>query len=339
MSEISKQMKRESKILQVSFIASLVFTITEIIMGFVLRSSTITMDGVFDLADLILLGPFLILVPLLYKPVTEKHPYGYSQVESLFLIIKYGILLIVISVMIYENIRVIMNGGRDVDVGAVAVYEVVMSVMCLLFFLILRRASRKSDTPTLQAEVYMWKTDVVGSVSISLAFFVQIGFSHIPQIAFWDRYLDSVVAIIMALFLLVEPIRSIFIGIRELMLFAPEEETMGKIHAAVDLGLDGLPYTCSFLDVIMTGRKVWIEVYLTADRKTSLIDIRHWRKLRSIIKEELKDDFTQIYVELIPDIPEEEAEIAMQDNKITTEDVVMHAADEIMKKRMLEEKR
>ncbi len=334
MASKEKPLQAEERILRISFIASLLFTFTEIIMGFVLHSYTVTMDGVFDLADLILLGPFLILVPLLYKPVTEKHPYGYSQVESVFLIIKYGILLIVTTVMIYENIRVIMNGGHSVDVGAVAVYEVVMGMGCLAFYIFLRIYCRRTSSPTLEAEVYMWKTDVVGSLSISLAFFVQIGFSHIPVIAFLDRYLDSVVAIIMAIFLLKEPVTSIAKGMRELMLFAPDEETMEQIHNAVEVGLEGLPYTCSFLDVIQTGRKIWIEVYLTADIHTKLIDTRHWSKLRSIIKEELAGEFSQIYVELIPDLPEtleEEPEVKTSGE---TGDVLMQTADEIMQKNL-----
>ncbi len=318
----SSNQKTEEKILRISFIISLMFTLTEVVMGFVLHSSTVTMDGVFDLADLILLGPFLILVPLLYKPVTEKHPYGYAQVEALFLIIKYGILLLITSLMIYENIRVILGGGHAVDVGAVAIYEVLMGIFCLVFYIVLRVHCKHTDSPTLDAEVYMWKTDVVGSFGISLAFLAQILFGNVPQLEFVEYYIDSTVAIVMALFLLKEPVTSIIKGVRELMLFAPEEKTMERIRHAVDIGLEGLPYTCSFLDVIETGRKIWIEVYLTADRETSLIDVRHWGKLRSVIKSELKEDFNQIYVELIPEIPDTDPK----------QDVILQTVDEILQK-------
>ena len=62
--------RAEERILRFSFVGSLLFTITEVIMAVVLHSYTVLMDGVFDVADLILLGPFLVLIPLLYKPVT-----------------------------------------------------------------------------------------------------------------------------------------------------------------------------------------------------------------------------------------------------------------------------
>ncbi len=296
--------KFENTILRISFVVSLCFTLTELLTGLLIHSNTVMMDGIFDLADLILLGPFLILVPLLYKPVTENRPYGYSQVESVFLIIKYTVLLLVTAFLIYNNVKIILSGGSEADTGAILIYEIAMSILCTLFYLLLRHFNRKYESPTLKAELYMWKTDVVGSISVSAAFLLQLLFRHVPLVAALTDYMDSAVAIVLALFLLKEPIVSIRNGIRELMLFAPDEETMKRIHSVIDQGLEGLPYTCAFLDVIQTGRKVWIEVYLDTDLQTTLIDTRHWHKLRRFIREQLRPEFDQLYIELIPNLPD-----------------------------------
>lgn len=293
--------RAEERILRFSFVGSLLFTITEVIMAAVLHSYTVLMDGVFDVADLILLGPFLVLIPLLYKPVTEKHPYGYAQVESVFLIIKYGILLAVICVMIYENVRVILQGGHTVDVSGVAVYEMVIGFLCLAAWIILHRLSKKYTTPTIQSEVFLWKQDVVNSMGISVAFFAQSALKD-TSLSSLAPYMDSVFAIVMAVFLLREPVASLVSGFRKLVLFAPDEETMQMIRASVETSLENYPYTCSFLDVIQTGRKVWIEVYLTQKPDSSLIDISHWSLIRRNIRKSLAGKFDQIYVELIPDI-------------------------------------
>ena len=293
--------RAEERILRFSFVGSLLFTITEVIMAVVLHSYTVLMDGVFDVADLILLGPFLVLIPLLYKPVTEKHPYGFAQVESVFLIIKYGVLLVVICLMIYENVRVILQGGHTVDVSGVAVYEMMIGFLCLAAWLILRRLSKKYTTPTIQSEVFLWKQDVVNSMGISVAFFAQSALKD-TSLSSLAPYMDSVFAIVMAVFLLREPVASLISGFRKLVLFAPDEETMQMIRAAVDTSLENYPYTCSFLDVIQTGRKVWIEVYLTQNPDSSLVDISHWSQIRRNIRKSLTGKFDQIYVELIPDI-------------------------------------
>lgn len=300
---ISSKEREEERILRFSFIMSAVCTGTEVIMALILGSYSVLIDSIYDLADLVLLGPFLVLVPLLYKPVNERHPYGYSQLESVFLIIKYGILLSVIVSMVVSDVQVIMAGGNMVDFNGVAVYEVSIGLMCLTVLLILRHLARKMNSPTLAAEIYLWKQDAVGSISVGLAFFSQqlLKDTAVSPIV---PYLDPVIAIIMAVVLFKEPLLSIVHGFRELVLFAPDEETMTMVRAAVDDVLSAYPFDCSFLDVIQTGRKVWIEVYVSPEEITGVIDVRHWAAVRAKIREQLRDEFEQIYVELIPDIPD-----------------------------------
>lgn len=300
---ITSKEQQEERILRFSFLCSTFFTITEVAMAVVFHSYSILMDGIFDIADLILLGPFLVLVPLLYKPVTEKHPYGYSQLESVFLIVKYGILLFVIISMIGANIGVILEGGHTVDFNGVAVYEMLIGFLCLLVLLALKYLSRKFNSPTIEAEVYLWKQDAVSSMGVALAFFSQLILKNTPAEVIVP-YLDSAVAIVMACVLIREPVTSIFHGFRELVLFAPDEASMTTIRNAVDGVMKEYPCSCSFLDVIQTGRKVWIEVYVSPDVVTGMIDVRHWAAIRGKIREELRGEFEQIYVELIPDIPD-----------------------------------
>ena len=64
--------KTENKILRLSLGGTITFTVFEIIASFVLGSKTVMTDGIFDLFDLLLLLPMFILVPFLYKPVSEK---------------------------------------------------------------------------------------------------------------------------------------------------------------------------------------------------------------------------------------------------------------------------
>ena len=65
------KLKYEKYIMNISLIGSVLFMIAEGVMAFWTRSHSILMDCIFDLTDLIMIGPFLLLVPLLYKPVTE----------------------------------------------------------------------------------------------------------------------------------------------------------------------------------------------------------------------------------------------------------------------------
>ena len=294
----------EKKVLRLSFIGSCLLSGSEIIMAFILRSYAVMMDGIFDSAELVMMGPFLVLVPLLYKPINERHPYGYSQVESFFLIIKYSVLLTLMLLLINTNVHVIMSGGNRVNPSMIAVYEMLLGAASVFMYFMLAHISRKYESPTVHAELYLWKTDIVGSCGIAVAFLAQYVLGD-TVLATFAPYMDSAVAIVMSVLLLREPVSEIVRGFKQMLLFSPPEDVMRRVHEVVNKNLEGLPYRATFIDVIQTGRKTWIEVYLKENLDTSLIDVRHWTKMREYVIEDLKDDFDQIYVEFIPDLSEE----------------------------------
>ncbi len=293
----------EKRILRFSFLGSCVLSGAEVLMAIILHSYSILMDAIFDSAELFMMGPFLVLVPLLYRPVNERHPYGYAQVESLFLIIKYMVLLALILIMVNTNVNVILSGGHLVNLGGIASFEIALCIGSILMYLFLQHMSRKYESPTIHAELYLWKTDIVGSCGIAVTFLAQnlLGDSILAPLA---PYIDSVVAIVMSILLIIEPVQELIRGFKQMMLFSPPQDVMDKVHEVVKRDLEGLPYEATFIDVIQTGRKTWIEVYLRETLDTSLIDVRHWTKLREFVIQDLKDDFDQIYVEFIPDLPD-----------------------------------
>ena len=295
------KMKNEKRIMNISLIGSILFMLSEGIMAYVTKSHSLLMDCIFDVTDLIMIGPFLLLVPLLYKPVTEKRPYGFSQVESLFVVIKYSVLLAITASLVWDNIRSLLHGGRQVDGGKIAFFELAVCLGCLIIYLLLHYFSRRYASLTIKAEIYIWKLDVISSLGVSIAFFVQMAL-HRTDYAWLAAYVDPVVAIVMAGLLLVEPIKMIIVNLKSLVLFAPEEEIMDMIRHVAEHHMDKVHYDIEFLDVIQTGRKTWVEIYMTSHN--NLINTTILLQLRNEIREELKKSFDQVYVELIPSLPD-----------------------------------
>ena len=172
------KLKIEKKILRLSFLGSLLFIIAEGVMAWITHSHSLLTDCLFDAADLVMIGPFLVLVPLLYKPVTEKHPYGYSQVESLFLLVKYSVLLALTCNLLVENVKLLVHGGHEVNAGKIAVFEFLVCIGCAAMYLVLNHYSKKYESETIKAELYMWKLDVVSSLGVAVAFVVQVLLLH-----------------------------------------------------------------------------------------------------------------------------------------------------------------
>lgn len=296
------KMKNEKRIMDISFIGSILFMLAEGIMAYVTHSHSLLMDCIFDVTDLIMIGPFLVLVPLLYKPVTEKRPYGFSQVESLFIVIKYSVLLVITVQLIWDNIMILFHGGRQVDAGMIAVFELGVWAGCVFIYLLLRHFSRRYESLTIKAEIYIWKLDIISSLGVSIAFFIQMGLQK-TEWAHLAAYIDPFVAIVMACLLLVEPVKMIIINLKNLVLFAPDERIMREIRRIAEKYMDRVYYDIEFLDVIQTGRKTWVEIYLTSHN--DMMNTRILHQLRNEIRTELREKFDQVYVELIPDLPED----------------------------------
>ena len=294
-----KKYKMENKILKLSLTGTIIFTVVEVISAVLLGSKTVIADGIFDLFDLMLLLPMFILVPFLYKPVSENKPYGFSQIESLLVLLKYTVLLVVVINMIVSNIKILLNGGHTVDAFSVLMYESTLCFFCILMLLFLRHLSRSYSSLMIQSELYLWKVDVVSTLGISVAFLFQLLLAN-TKLKFIIPYIDSSVAIVVSLFLLKEPVVQIFKTLRELVLFSPEKKIMDEIRIVVKEDIKTYDYSLDFLDVTQTGRKTWIEVYVKS--KSDIIKVKDFKNIQEHITKDLENKFDQISVEIIPAI-------------------------------------
>ncbi|NBI62096.1 cation diffusion facilitator family transporter [Clostridiales bacterium] len=296
---VDESLKLEKRILKVSFAGSAAFLLAECIMAFLTGSHAVLMDCVYDIADIIMLGPFMVLVPLLYKPVTEKRPYGFSQVESLFIIIKTGLLIFITIQLVVESGQMILAGGHIVNAGAIAIFELIISVTCVTMYIVLNHLNKRYSSPTVKAEIYIWKLDALSTFGVGAAFVIQLVLQRTP-LEWLSPYIDPGIAIIMALLLLREPVSMFWEGIKNLVLFAPKKEVMDHVREVAEGHLQKHHFAINFLDMIKTGRKTWIEIYIM--QKEDLISIKELKQAHDEITQELKKEYQNVYLELIPEI-------------------------------------
>lgn len=294
-----ENMNIEKNVMRVSLVGSILFLLAEIFIAIYTNSHAVLMDCVYDLTDMIMLVPFYLLIPQLYKPVTERHPYGYAQVESLFIIIKTGLLIFITGQLLVESIKMILDGGHMVDAGFVAVFELIVSATCIIVYFVLNHMRKKYNSPTISAELWIWKLDSLSTLGVGLAFVGQVIIEHTP-VAWLAPYVDPGIAFIVGAFLLKEPIEMFIEGIKNLILFAPKEEVVEEVRSVVEPCVESHGMKVNFLDVIKTGRKLWVEVYFVQDEDQ--VSIRELKEIHSTIYSSLKDKFDQLYLEVIPEM-------------------------------------
>ena len=330
-----KKLKTERKILNLSLTGSILFLLAEIFFAIYTGSKAVLMDCVYDIADLVMIGPFIVLVPLLYKPMTERKPYGFAQVESLFVLIKYCILLGVDVVLVLNCVKTILSGGNEVDANVLAVFELAVSAGCVIMYLILTRFQKKYSSPSIKAELFIWKLDALSTLGVGCAFVLNLILMR-TSLSFICPYVDPGIAIILAIVLIKEPIEMILDSLRSLVLFAPDKEIKDKIEEISKSALSAEGCEITAIEVIKTGRKIWAEIYFLPAGNT--IDLVRLKELDRRINETAKAEFDSVYIDLLPDM-EEYRVVPVEEVKARRNELIRYMEEEDERKALKEERK
>lgn len=296
---MEQKLKKEERILKLSVFLSAIFILIEVLVAVFSNSQALLMDCVFGVADLTIILIITFLLPLIYRPVTEKRPYGYSQIESIFIIIK-GISVTTLTLfLIKDNISILLNGGITLDVSSILTYNIILQLFCIGSYIFLKYKSRKIYSPLIMSDLISWKIDIYTSFSMFIAFFMQYILQY-TEFSFVVPYIDSSFAIIISLIMIREPIKMVLESFKNLILFAPEKETIDEIKHIVNEKIKEYPYKVTFYNVVKTGRKIWIELYIKCDNLQ--INLRELKQAKREVERSLKEELGEIYVEFTPEL-------------------------------------
>lgn len=291
--------KIEKRILWISFISGLIFAISELILAVSTHSQSVLMDGVYDTIELVLIIGTLFLTPLFYKKIDEKRPFGYGQIESLYVVIK-GIMMISVSIGLCLNtIKLALNGGNEVDHGTIFVIEIIYGIMNFITLLILKKFNKNISSLSVDIQIKGWEVDVLYSFGMALAFFVALllkGTFLSPILP----YFDQIIAVIIIVCTLPTLINTVIKAIRNMFLFAPSSNTINTIKKRTEKVITKYPYQTTFYDVTKVGRRLWISVYFRP-LETEIITL-DLKNATEEIRKELKEEYKDFYVELIAEV-------------------------------------
>ena len=161
--------KREKQILMMSFISGLIFAMIEFIFSIYSDSQSALTDAVYDASELVFIALLLFLTPLFHKPVSEKHPYGYFQIESIFVIIKSVMMLSVTIGVFVEILKSALAGGNMVNNTQISIFQFCLGFASVFIFLVMKKLNKNLSSPTITAELLGWKLDIIYSFGMSLS--------------------------------------------------------------------------------------------------------------------------------------------------------------------------
>ncbi len=289
---------KEKNIVVFSLVAGIVLLVIEFITALITNSQAMLMDALYDSVDTIIVIVTLFLIRIYQKPITEKKPFGYSQLESFFLLIKSFMILALNVNIIVGAIEIIIGGGKDINLNAISISQGILLILNLLTFVIIKRASKKIKSPTLKLEVVAWKSDVVYSASLAISFFLA-GFLKGTSLEFLMRYFDQIVVIISGLIMFPDIIKAFKENMTSVLLFAPED-VLANIRKIVSNNLKDTKMKIKHLDVIKTGRKYWVSIYF--ENSSQFINVNELKEITDKCSKDLNKALGKVYFELVPDV-------------------------------------
>lgn len=288
----------EKHILLLSFLSGVGFVIVELIYAIYSHSQSTLMDALYDASELVFIILLLFLTPLFHRPISEKHPYGFFQVESFFILIK-NIMMTSVTVSVLTSvIEKLLSGGNSIDKGQVSLFQLMLGLASLIILLIMKWMSRKISSPTVKAEILGWKLDVAYSLGMSLAFFIAVQLQN-TSLGFLSPYFDQIIAIVVMIFMVPETIKMLVSTFRELFLFSPEQKTVDRIKEISGKILENYSFTPVFYDISRTGRKMWVSIYFQVEM--DYICVKYIQEANKSLNEKISQEFPDASCEIILD--------------------------------------
>ena len=279
-----------------SFLSGLAFAVVEFIFSIYSHSQSALTDAVYDASELVFIALLLFLTPLFHKPVSEKHPYGYFQVESIFVIIKGVMMLSVTMGVSAEVLDSALSGGNPVNNTQVSTFQFCLGAASILIFLLMKRLSRNLSSPTINAELLGWKLDILYSLGMSLDFFISQYLEKTP-LGFISPYFDQIVAVLVMVFMLPESIRVLWGAVKDLFLFSPDKEFMDEAKNICNPILEQYHFSPVFFDITKTGRHLWIAVYFKIESEN--LAVQEFSNALNAINEKIQEQLHECTCELI----------------------------------------
>lgn len=288
--------RKEKTILRLSFVAGLAFALVELIFAIYSHSQSALTDAVYDASELVFIALLLFLTPLFHKPVSEKHPYGYFQVESIFLIVKGVMMLSVTLGVVVEVIESALSGGNPVNDLQVSLFQLCLGVASVVIYVIMRGVNKNSSSPTVEAELMGWRLDIGYSLGMSLAFFASSFLVKTP-LAFIAPYFDQIIAVLVMVFMLPESVKMLWSSVRDIFLFSPDEELVEQIKQICTESMENYAFSPVFFDITRTGRHLWVAVYFKVSSAT--LAVKQLKKATEEVNQKISSQLEECTCELI----------------------------------------
>lgn len=217
---------KKTSVALLSVLSNTLLIILKLVAGILSGSVSIISEAIHSSVDLLASIVALFSVRYSSKPADEGHPYGHGKIENVSGLIEGLLIFIAAILIIIEAVRKIFS-PEPLQSGYIAI--AVMLISALVNFFVSRRLHKvamEEDSMALEADSVHLKTDVLTSIGVAIGL-ILITFTGI-------HWIDSVIAIIVALMITKEGFELVKAAFDEILDAKLSDEDEQKIDAVIN---------------------------------------------------------------------------------------------------------
>lgn len=190
-------MNAKVSIARLSILSNTLLILMKLIVGIISGSVSIISEAIHSSMDLVAAIIAFLSVRVSDNPPDKRHPYGHGKIENISGVIEALLIFVAAIWIIAEAVKKLL--GESIELDSIAFGSVIMIISAIINTIVSRRlykVARETNSVALEADALHLKTDVYTSLGVA----VGLGLIMLTGI----NWLDPVVAILVALFIIIE---------------------------------------------------------------------------------------------------------------------------------------
>ena len=209
---------------RLSVISNVSLVILKLVAGIISGSVSIISEAIHSSLDLVAALIAFFSVKVSDNPPDSKHPYGHGKIENISGVIEALLIFVAAGWIIWEAVKKMIGGEIELElIGAGIAVMIISAVTNTIVSKKLYKVAKETNSIALEADALHLKTDVYTSlgVAVGLALIMLTGI----------KWLDPVIAIIVALFIIFESYRLLKRAFSPLLDTAWKDEDIANIES------------------------------------------------------------------------------------------------------------
>jgi len=227
--DIQTENRAKKRVAALSICSNAFLTAAKITVGIISGSVSLLSEGIHSGMDLLASSIAFLSVKKSSQPPDKDHAFGHGKYEDASGLFEALLIVVAAGIIIWEAITKLISGSENTSLDILTLGIIVMGVSALMNFIVstkLMRVAKKTNSIALEADAWHLRTDVFTSLGV----FAGLILIKITGLV----WIDSIIAILVALLILKEAYSLIKRSFSDLMDASLSDKEVKKIEEIIE---------------------------------------------------------------------------------------------------------